>query len=366
MTLESLSPGPEERARQLIERVHGPALAAACPLVFGAPRAGRFFALEEQGQPVSACTLLVRDVVIGQLSLRVGLIGAAATDPAHRRRGVATRMLARAADELFHEGCTLALLWPEDPRCYVARGFQPVGAQLEFLVEPAHIARFDTLSGIRAAAPDDTAVIHRLYSRHRERVDRTLDEMRALLGMPGVETLGLQLERDVVAYASASVGRDLVPTIGEWAGAEHHVLALVRAHVERRFLRGDAATMRVRAPAHARELKLRMHEAGVGSQRGVLAHAMLLDVHAGALLVAELAGNGARATIDCAMHGGRTRTLVKLHGPRGSAAFEEGDLLELLVPPRGDRRRVEEAERALGLELAALPLAARVWSLDSI
>jgi hypothetical protein len=45
---------------------------------------------------------------------------------------------------------------------------------------------------------------------------------------------------------------------------------------------------------------------------------------------------------------------------------EQGDLLELLAPPRGDRRRVEEVERTLGVELARLPLALRVAALDSI
>jgi hypothetical protein len=257
-------------------------------------------------------------------------------------------------------------LWPDDPRCYVARGFQPVGAELDFAIEPAHVARLDALGGVRSAAPDDTAAIQRLHARQRERVDRTLDETRALLSRSDVETLVVQLERDVVAYASVSAGRDAMPRLCDWAGADHHVLALVRAHVERRYLRGDAATVRVLLPASERGLCARLAEAGLSPRRNVLAHASLLDVHAAALLLAELAGAGVRATIDCAMHNGGTRTVVKLHGPRGAAVLEQGDLLELLAPPRGDRRRVEEVERTLGVELARLPLALRVAALDSI
>lgn len=364
MTLEGTSGSASAQA--LLERVHGPALAERCPLVLGAPQSGRVLALEERGRVAGACTLLVRDVIVDGRTLRAGFIGALTSDPAERRRGVGTRLLARATEALFEEGCLFALLWPDDPRCYVARGFQPVGMELEFIVEAAHIARLDTSSGIRAAAPDDAAAIHRLHAGLRQRVERTPAEMRALLARPQVDTLVLQLERDVVAYASLALASDGTPTIADWAGTEHQVLALVRAHVERRFLREQLATLRFVAPPNARTLLARFHEAGVGSRRALLAHGRLLDVHAAAVLLAELTEREASVSIDCAVHAGRTRTAVKLHGPLGSIALEEGDLLELISPARGDRRRIREVEQALGLELTRLPLPLRVPALDAL
>jgi hypothetical protein len=55
-----------------------------------------------------------------------------------------------------------------------------------------------------------------------------------------------------------------------------------------------------------------------------------------------------------------------LSGPRGALELSPEDLLGLLVPPRGRRHGLDEAARATGLDLSALPLPLFAWGLDSI
>ena len=105
------------RARGLMERVlrGGAPLAAEYPLVFEHGFPGRIVALEEHGDVRSACGILVRDFAIGAARVRAGLIGSVTTDPAWRRRGLASRLLDRAEAMLAHDGCSLALLWADEP-----------------------------------------------------------------------------------------------------------------------------------------------------------------------------------------------------------------------------------------------------------
>lgn len=366
--MERLAAGVRAGAVALMEQVlrDGAPLAEEYPLVFDERFPGRILAIEEQGVVVSACAALVRDFVVGALNVRIGLIGSVATHPEHRGRGLATRLLERAERALAHDGCWLALLWADDPVFYDERGWRPIGAELDFVIEPWQEGRLVGASGIRAAAPDDWAAIHRLYTMHRERVDRSLDETRALLAGPGIETLVLQRARDVVAYTCLGRGGDFARTVHEWSGADSDVLALVRSHMQRSKMRGEKAPTYLITPPSSRSLHDRLRGCGLACSEGVLAQGKLLDPQAALALVGALAGPAASVSIESHAHEPDGRPCVHLRGPRGEATLEPDELLDLLAPARGRRARLDAVARETGLPLADLPLPLFAWGLDSI
>ncbi|MCC7010973.1 MAG: GNAT family N-acetyltransferase [Planctomycetes bacterium] len=356
------------RALPLMERVlrEGGPLAPEYPLCFQDQFPGRVLAIQEQERVVSACAVLVRDFVVGTLNVRVGLIGSVCTDPAQRGRGLASQLLQRAEDELAQDGCMLALLWADDPIFYDERGWQPVGAEIDFAIETWQAGRLAGASGIRAAAPDDRGAIHRLYSLHRERVDRSCEESNALLASPGVETLVLQRSRDVVAYSCMGRGKDFAHTVHEWAGSDADVIALLRAHLQRAEARGENAPLYVITPPTAHGLHARLRGLGLNWTQGVLAQGKLLDPHAAVGLLATLTGPDSHFSVETEVEDGRTQVVVGVQGPRGRTHVGTDELLSLLIPARGKRLRLDELERACGVAWTQLPLPLFAWGLDSI
>ncbi|MBM3987721.1 MAG: GNAT family N-acetyltransferase [Planctomycetes bacterium] len=358
-----LSREQRSRALALMERVirDGASIAPEYPLCFDERFPGRVLATEEAGRVVSACALLVRDFTCGSRSVRVGLIGSVCTAPEARGRGLASALLRRAEEELAAEGCVLAMLWADDARFYEERGWSPLGSEIDFALEPAHEARLPGSSGLRAAAPDDRGAIHRLYSLHRERVERSPQETAALLAAPGMETLVLQRERDVVAYSCLGRGKDFARTIHEWAGSERDVLALVREHMQRARARGEGGATFLITPSTAKGLHARLRGIGANWSEGVLAMGKLLALEGAGALLADLAGPQAALAID-----GGSSVAVRLTGPGGSVELSPEDLLGLLFPARGRRHGIDPVARDTGLALGELPLALFAWGLDSI
>lgn len=352
------------RARALMERVlrDGQSLAAEYPLVFDERFSGRIVALEEDGNVRSACATLVRDLVVGDLSVRCGMIGSVVTDPAWRGRGLGSRLLEQAERELETEGCVMALLWADDPGFYTPRGWQPVGTEIDYEMSPADCASFPAPDGVRAAAPDDSGAIHRLYSLGRQRVDRSPLETQVLLAGPEIETLVVQRERDIIAYSCLGRGADFAKTVHEWAGAPDDMLRLLRGHAERAGARGDDRPLSLMSPTETTDLHATLSQRGLAKTRGILGLGKPLDLTAGAELLGKLAGDRARTQVD----GPRGQLQVSLHGPTGGIRLDAKALIEVLFSAGGGREAAETVERATGLRLADLPLPIFVWGLDSI
>lgn len=358
-------PSRERRALALMERVlrGGGEIAPEYPLVFGPEATGEIVALEEDGEVRSTCAILVRDLIIGHARVRAGLIGSVSTDPAWRGNGFATRVLAFAEERLAQCGCSLALLWADEADFYRARGWREFGGELDFAFDASILERTLARDGIRAAAPDDSGAIHRLYWRHESRVERTPRETAQLLATPSMETLILQEAEEVRAYACLGRGADFAHTIHEWGGSAADVLALVRTHVERSLRRGEGEEVFLIAPTTARELQALARGVGARESRGVLALAKPLDLAPLAELFAESAGALVRATVDADSTGG---SACVIDGGARKLHLSAQDLLDVLFPARGACDRLGEIERALDVSLPSLPLAPFLWGLDSI
>jgi hypothetical protein len=296
--------------------------------------------------------------------VRAGLIGSVATDPAWRRRGLATRCLARAEEALRARGCLFALLWPDEPGFYLKRGYAPFGSECDYLLVSELAGVLPEPIGVRALAAGDEPFLQRLHARHTERVERSLEETRALLGVPGMLTL--VRERALapsqpahpVAYACLGRGRDLGDAIHDWGGETEDVLALLRAHLERRFPAREPGALFLMAPPSAGELGYRLLKLGAVSKRGILGLGKLLDPQAAGELACAALGERATATW------GEDR--LSLRGPAAAAELDLDALQALLFGAHAVREDVRAFLARLGFERARLPLEPFVFGLDSI
>ena len=309
------------------------------PLVFGREAPGRVALIEAaSGRALSACALLARDFVVGSRRLRAGLIGSVATDPSCRGRGLASRVLQRAQQELARDGCLFVLLWAEDPAFYQARGYRSIGRELDFFVPPGRRPSFPTSAGVRLATAADVPEIHRLYSRHPSRVERTPAEMGALLAVPGMQVLVQEQAGRLQAYSCRGRGADLKGVVHEWGGAVEAVLACIGAHLEREQP-GERRELVVFAAPDSAELAAGLRRAGMACASGVLGMARLLD-RAGAL-----------------------RLLTELRPELRREALALSD--ELLLERLFGSGEAAPASLQPG-ERSELPLCPFVWGLDSI
>lgn len=354
LAVHASSPAAEALMSEVL-RGGGP-IAVEYPLVFESRFAGRIVALESDARSVlSACAILTRDLVVPGGRFRVGLIGSVVTDPDHRGRGYASEVLASGEDELAGAGCVCSLLWADDAGYYARRGYVPVGAEDVFVLAPDHASLFPPSQGVRPAAPPDAPALHALYRGHSARVDRSLEEARALFAAPGMTTLVVEREGAPAAYACLGRGADLTNVVHEWAGSSADVLALVRAHRERHA--GEAPLV-LMVPPSADAVRSRLELAGVPGARGVLAMAKLVSRTAAAELLAGFAGDAGRVEPRGAG--------VAIAGPAGEVVLSAEETLLVLFPPRADRGVVEAVEGETGLSLVGLPLTPFVWGLDSI
>lgn len=354
-------------AADLLARVfETEALPAEYPLVFDPRFEGRVQPLDADGPEArAACTVLERTFHVGGRSLRGGLIGSVATDPAWRGQGLATRLLERTEADLRERGALFALLWADDPRFYLARGYAPLGAETDHRLVSELARSLPGQEGVRVLRAQDVPHLHRLHARHATRVARTPEEMRALLAVPGMLTLvrerapGPGQALLPVAYASLGRGRDLANAIHDWAGAPEDVLALLGAHLRRRFPSEEPGALFLMAPATESELARRLHELGVASRRGILGLGKLLDGSRACVLLAELLGEGSAVTWEGerARLRGRSGVVIELD-------LEGLQALLLGAPEVGAAAR--QLLLRLGCAHPCLPLEPFAFGLDSI
>ena len=350
----------DERALALLARVlpGGSTLRDEYPLAFDPRFGGRVVALEEEGTVRSACVVLPRDFVCGSVTVRIGLIGSVATDPSWRGRGCMTRLLDRAEHELAGEGCALALLWANEPAVYASRGYAPFGHEVDYLAAEPMLTRLPALSGIRDATADDVEGIHALYGRHSERVDRSIDETRALLSCPDMDVLvAPAVNGRPIAYACVGRGHDLENVVHEWSGDDDTLLALLRAHQERRVAKGLPGELVLMTPPTASGL----HEVldSIGAQRfdGILGLAKPLDAEYLARLLAERTGR----QVDVAGGGA-----LLAESPSGRREFPLATAMQAFFPAAGNRAALQHFADALAVPLERGPMHPFAWGLDSI
>ena len=346
----------------------GKSVEAEYPLVFGDGACGRVVVVEEEGEVRSTCAILPRTLIMPHASIRVGMIGSVSTDSKFRGRGLATRLLERAEDELRAEGCLFSLLWADSEGFYAKRGYQRIGSEMDFVIGESVLNKLPSNDGVRLFEEQDFAQIHGLYTRHPEHVERTSTETKAMLDSPGMEVLVQEKGDQIVAYTCLGRGDDMSNVVHEWAGVMDAVGSCIHAHMQRRALQGLPRELYLIAPTSASDFHKYLSKLGAKSAPGVLGMGKLLDLERLVELYAWFLGPDGRVRVDQ-----RPAKLspdglpgLRIQGPNMALLLSADDAFRALLCPAGEQQELDYLKRALGLKLKGLPLTPFVWGLDSI
>ncbi len=234
---EDVKPTPS-----LLEFLDGPAwregaypLRAEFPSVFGAYPGGESFYIERDNKIVSHVALVVREYQHADFQFRVGLIGSVMTAPTFRGQGMASFLLRKALTELRRRGCVVAMLWSDNAEFYHPLGFHRAGQEVDFLFSATEGGEPLQSGPVREWKESDTPnALWRLYCKHSGRLDRSLEEEKALVKIPKTRIFISETEGKITSFIAVNKGSDFENYIHEWGGPTDEV-ALTVAMVQRRF-----------------------------------------------------------------------------------------------------------------------------------
>lgn len=332
-------------------------LEAEYPLVFGDASSGDIIGLEEGDSLVSSCAILRRELMFEGQTLSVGLIGSVATAPEFRGRGFARKVLDEACSVLAKKGATIAWLWANDAEVYASMGWRPSGAELLYLVHPEQRTFLPNPKGVRPYGESDLDSVYALYQEHDCRVRRSRDEMRALLGVPGMTVLVQEENGRVIGYACVGRGEDLTQVMHEWGGGCPSVLALLHGHLDIADDEEDGS-LYMMVPPGEKSIVDYFHITQTKGAIGFLGLAKIIHREgAASILKAQLPTD---VLVEV------TPTLVILRRGKNRISLNDDDLLAALLAPKGDRAWAKKIEHRLRIETTDLPLLPFMWGLDSI
>ena len=350
----------QERALALMDPIlrPGSSLAPECPLVFGTEAPGWVVVTEVEGEDASACAAVVRDVFAEDHRMRCAFLGSVVTSEAHRGQGLARHTLATAEARAKESGALLAFLWADDAEVYAGMGWRPAGTEFDFRIDDNQRTFLPDAEGVRPATAEDAAAIHALYCAHDQRVERTLEEQRCLLEVPGMPTLVRESEGCVTAYGCVGRGADLQGVLHEWGGDPVEFLHVLAGHLDLRDDEGLDEDLVLMVPSGATGLLEYLGLTRCPGARGVLGLAKILCLDGAADLLRSCLPD----FIDVCVEGATVR--LQRGGKRIS--LDEESLLDLLLPAAGEGRVQRKVERRLGVPFTGVPLAPFGWGLDSI
>ena len=340
----------------------GAPIAEEYPLIFRPSHAGRVVTAGEGEEVWSACAILERDLVSPGKTIRAGLIGSVSTASERRGQGLASVVLQGAEQALRDGGCLFSMLWAVDAAFYERRGYQEIGAEVDFVLPASAAGSLPPPDGVRSATAADFSAMHELYLSQQRRVARTEGESAVLYTSPGMAMVVCEsstVPGEIDAYACIGRGLDLQGVTHEWAGRVDAVLACVRFLVEAGAGSNPGSELFLMSPVPCGEVGSRLHELGLSSARGILGMARLLDPETAARELAEAADRPV-AVSRCS----ETAWLLESAGRTARVADES--LLTLLLAPRADRTELVALEAELGLRFPELPWTPFLWGLDSI
>jgi GNAT superfamily N-acetyltransferase len=186
---------------------------------------GAFFAMLDGDRLLSHCACRIEQLHDGDAVQTIGLIGSVATSPEMRGLGLAGQVLQAAMDSLANQ-TTAMLLWAERPELYARAGFGATGNDRCLMLARRPLR---TQGIVRLLEIDDHTAVHALHHDKPRRIHRSARTMSTLLTTPGMTTVVLEREGQVVAYACTGKGADLAGHWHELGGSDEDLAELVPA-----------------------------------------------------------------------------------------------------------------------------------------
>ncbi|MCX7848287.1 MAG: GNAT family N-acetyltransferase [bacterium] len=208
----------------LADRVFRPdrtsSMGAEFPLFLGPDNAHNIFVASYHSDIVAILGLFYTTLLLPYASLPVAMIGAVATDPLHRGRGLAGALLDAALNEALVKRTAVVFI-SGDRALYRRRGACSAGYLIHYLVpfEAWHKWQPHPSLQWRPYAPSDAPHLFRLHSYQLPRFARTLNTMDAVIrAQPcGLRTFTACRNGTPVAYAVLKPVRETA-TVSEFNG----------------------------------------------------------------------------------------------------------------------------------------------------
>ena len=232
-TIRPVQPSEREDVARLLSRWTNTSgdytLRQTFPQVYRANGHANLFGLFDNRRLLSHAAVHQVRLIGPQGAIRTGLIGAVATDPEARGRGLASHLLSEVITWCRTQELDSAMLWSQRWGFYERLGFRPAGRQEEVLLR-AQPGSVDP--GIRPASVRDIVSILDLHDVKRTRVERNLHDMALLLSIPGMCTMVLERDAEIVAYACYGKGADFPGWWHEMGGTDRDVTTLLCGAME--------------------------------------------------------------------------------------------------------------------------------------
>ena len=215
------------------------------PLVFNHSKTEYMRILKVDGAVVAHVPVWLREAVVGDDRLRIGIISPTVTHPDYRRRGYATRCLRDCIRIMEEEGVPVSVLWTLEATFpfYQQSGWEAVASQGSlyrlrpeehtlFENGPFEVVQYDPRNA------DSFNAMMTVHDAEPHRVARTSEEYRALFSLPQTTTFLAINEGETVAYLMFGEGVNkpgLIEGGGDMAGLEtlvRHVLLKREAEPE--------------------------------------------------------------------------------------------------------------------------------------
>ncbi len=204
------------------------------PLVFNHSKMEYMRILKVDGMVVAHVPVWLREAVVGDDRLRIGIICPTVTHPDYRRRGYATLCLQDCIYIMEEEGSPVSVLWTLEATFpfYQQSGWEAIGSQgWLYQLRPEEHTLFENSSfDIVQYDPKNADSFNAMVKFHDSepyRIARTSEEYRALFSLPQTTTFLAMNEGKMVAYLMFGEGVNK-PGLIEGGGDVEGLETLVR------------------------------------------------------------------------------------------------------------------------------------------